>query len=122
MLSQESKILGHDPYGTAISPARVLKITLDMNNILTYQHLKKALLVALWFCFLTFPIMVIKVNPYEETVVWRWQNMLYVGLASFFLYLLSRAFLGWKTGQEEKRKRRITPDRVKKKGQNKGSW
>jgi len=85
-----------------------------MNNILAYQHLKKAFLVAFWFCFLTFPIMVIKVNPYEKTVVWRWQNMFYVALASFFLYLLSRAFLDWKTVQEEKKKLRIPPDRTKK--------
>jgi branched-chain amino acid transport system permease protein len=85
-----------------------------MNNILAFQHLKKAFLVALWFCFLTFPIMVIKVNPYEKTVVWRWHNMLYVALASFFLYLLSRAFLGWKTVQEEKKKLRITPHTIKR--------
>ncbi len=109
---QASKILRHDPCGTAAHPARVLKITLNMNNTLAFQHLKKAFLVALWFCFLTFPIMVIKVNPYEGTVVWRWQNMLYVALVSFFLYLLSQAFLGWKTAQEEKKKLRITPDRA----------
>ncbi|MCI5164920.1 MAG: high-affinity branched-chain amino acid ABC transporter permease LivM [Candidatus Electrothrix sp. GM3_4] len=84
-----------------------------MINTLAFQHLKKASLVALWFCFLTFPIMVIKVNPYEKTVVWRWHNMLYVALASFFLYLLSRAFLGWKTVQEEKKKLRITPNTTK---------
>ncbi|WLE98328.1 MAG: high-affinity branched-chain amino acid ABC transporter permease LivM [Candidatus Electrothrix communis] len=114
VLKQESKILRQDPYGTAAHPARALKIIPNMNNILAFQHLKKAFLVALWFCFLTFPIMVIKVNPYEETVIWRWQNMLYVALVSFSLYLLSQAFLGWKTGQEEKKKRRINPHRVKK--------
>ncbi|CAK8717230.1 Branched-chain amino acid transport system permease protein [Candidatus Electrothrix laxa] len=118
MLRQETKILRQDLYGTATHPARVLKITLNMNNILVFQHLKKAFLVALWFCFLTFPIMVIKVNPYEETVVWRWQNMLYVGLSSFVLYLLSRAFLGWKVAQEEKKKIRgvpkNTPEKEKK--------
>lgn len=85
-----------------------------MNKILALQHLKKAFLVALWFCFLTFPIMVIKVNPYEETVVWRWHNMLYVGLAGFFLYLLSRAFLGWKTVREEKKKQHLSSDRENK--------
>jgi branched-chain amino acid transport system permease protein len=114
VLGQESKIFWQDPYGTATHPARVLNITLNMNNALALQHLKKAFLVALWFCFLTFPIMVIKVNPYEKTVIWRWHNMLYVALASFFLYLLSRAFLGWKAVQEEKKKSRITPNTTKR--------
>ncbi|MCI5157103.1 MAG: branched-chain amino acid ABC transporter permease [Candidatus Electrothrix sp. AUS1_2] len=52
--------------------------------------------------------------PCEETVVWRWQNMLYVALASFFCYLLSRFFLSWKAGREEKKKMRLPLKRTKK--------
>lgn len=35
--------------------------------------------------FLTFPIMVIRVNPIEKIVEWRWRNMLFIGLGSFIL-------------------------------------
>jgi len=45
--------------------------------------------------FLTFPIMVIRVNTIEDVVIWRWENMLIVGAGSFALsfvwrYLLKR--------------------------------
>ncbi len=59
-------------------------------------------MVSLWFVFLTFPLMVIKINPYERIVSWRWNNMLYAAAGSFVLYLLSRAFLKYK---EKKRDR-----------------
>jgi len=49
------------------------------------SEIKKSLLVSLWFMFLTFPIMVIRVNPIERIVEWRWRNMLFVGLGSFIL-------------------------------------
>ncbi|WP_071547147.1 high-affinity branched-chain amino acid ABC transporter permease LivM [Pseudodesulfovibrio hydrargyri] len=50
-----------------------------------YAHaVRKSLLVALWFVFLTFPIMVIRVNTIENTVVWHWSRIGYVALAIFF--------------------------------------
>ncbi len=50
-----------------------------------YAHaIRKSFLVALWFVFLTFPIMVIRVNTIEHTVVWHWQRIGYVALAIFF--------------------------------------
>ena len=70
--------------------------------MITLHDIKKAFLVSLWFVFLTFPLMVIKINPYERIVSWRWNNMLYVAAGSFVLYLLSRAFLKYK---EKKRDR-----------------
>jgi branched-chain amino acid transport system permease protein len=70
--------------------------------MITLHDIKKAFLVSLWFVFLTFPLMVIKINPYERIVSWRWNNMLYVAAGSFVLYLLSRAFLKHK---EKKRDR-----------------
>ena len=85
-----------------------------MNKTFSLMHLKKAFLVALWFCFLTFPIMVIKVNPYEETVVWRWQNMLYVATGSFFLYLLTQLLRAWRGAQDKKKQLRKTSLKAKK--------
>jgi len=47
--------------------------------------LKKSLVVALWFMFLTFPLMVIRVDTIEKTIQWRWINLLYIGLGAFVL-------------------------------------
>ena len=44
----------------------------------------KSLGAALWFMFLTFPLMVIKVNSLEGTIEWRWERMAYVGAGAFF--------------------------------------
>lgn len=49
------------------------------------HELKKSVLVSLWFMFLTFPIMVIRVNTIENTVVWRWENLALIGIGSFVL-------------------------------------
>jgi len=54
------------------------------------QALGRSLVISLWFVFLTFPIMVIRVNPIEGVVEWRWGNMILVGAASFVLSLLGR--------------------------------
>lgn len=59
------------------------------------KNLKNSLLIALWFMFLTFPIMVIKVNTLDNIVEWRWANLAYVGIGAFALsycwrYLLKR--------------------------------
>jgi len=81
--------------------------------MISLKDLKNALLVALWFIFLTFPIMVIKVNPFERTVTWRWQNMMYVAVVSFVCYLASRFFLARKTAKQEKHKLQAIPDKPK---------
>lgn len=59
------------------------------------KEIKKSALVSLWFMFLTFPIMVIRVNPIEKIVEWRWENMFFIGVGSFVLsfvwrYLIKR--------------------------------
>ena len=56
-------------------------------------EIKKSFLVSLWFMFLTFPIMVIKVNPIENLVQWRWGNLALVGVGSFTLSIIWRAAL-----------------------------
>lgn len=48
------------------------------------------MLVALWFVFLTFPLMVVKVNTLKNIVEWRWINMLWVAIGAFFLSILWR--------------------------------
>lgn len=57
---------------------------------MSFQDIKKTALVALWFVFLTFPIMVIRVNTITQTITWRWHNMLLIGLGTFFGGLLWR--------------------------------
>ncbi|PKN42321.1 MAG: branched-chain amino acid ABC transporter permease [Deltaproteobacteria bacterium HGW-Deltaproteobacteria-18] len=54
------------------------------------NELKKSIMVSLWFMFLTFPIMVIRVNTIEKTVIWRWENMALIGIGSFVLSFLWR--------------------------------
>lgn len=52
------------------------------------NRIKKGVLTSLWFVFLTFPIVVIKVDPIERTIVWRWHNALYMAVGTFFVYFL----------------------------------
>jgi len=57
------------------------------------KELRRAFLTSLWFMFLTFPLLVMKVNTINDTVVWRWMNLLYVGVGSFFLSILWKYLL-----------------------------
>lgn len=52
------------------------------------HKLGKALLTALWFMVLTLPVMGIKLNLLENTVHWRFDRILALGAAIFFLSLL----------------------------------
>jgi len=51
------------------------------------------LLVSLWFMFLTFPIMVIRVNTVENEIEWRWTRMVFIGISAFFLSFVWRYFI-----------------------------
>jgi branched-chain amino acid transport system permease protein len=53
-------------------------------------EIRKSLLVSIWFMFLTFPIMVIRVNTVQNLIEWRWINMLAVGAGSFLLSFVWR--------------------------------
>ncbi len=57
------------------------------------RDLRNGLLTSLWFMFLTFPLLVVRADPIEKTITWRWPNMMYVGAATFVIYLISRAWL-----------------------------
>jgi branched-chain amino acid transport system permease protein len=57
--------------------------------------LKHSILVAVWFVFLTFPLLAVRVNTSEKVVTWRWINMLWVAISVFILswlwcYLIER--------------------------------
>lgn len=67
------------------------------------KEFKKAFLTSLWFVFLTFPIVVIKVDPIERTLVWRWQNALYMAVGTFLVYLLVKAYQYRKENQPSKK-------------------
>ena len=71
--------------------------------MLLMKELKKALGVALWFIFLTFPIMVIKVDPIERIIRYRWENAAYVAIVTFTVYLVMSFF--------KSRKLRVTADK-----------
>ncbi len=54
------------------------------------DNMKRSCWVALWFVFLTFPLMVVKVNTLKNIVEWRWMNMLWVALGAFVLSIVWR--------------------------------
>ena len=67
--------------------------------MISWDEIKKSFLVSLWFMFLTFPIMVIRVNTIYKTIEWRWERMVFVGVGTFFLsfvwrYLIKRKEMG----------------------------
>jgi branched-chain amino acid transport system permease protein len=70
--------------------------------MISYKDIGKGLVVALWFMFLTFPLLVIKINPVENVIIWRWRNLLWVGLCSFSLFLVSRIFFSWRAARQER--------------------
>ncbi|NTW17674.1 MAG: high-affinity branched-chain amino acid ABC transporter permease LivM [Syntrophaceae bacterium] len=55
------------------------------------EGLKHSAVISVWFMFLTFPIMVIRVNTIENVIEWRWMNLMYIGCGSFVLSFLWRA-------------------------------
>ncbi len=48
----------------------------------------KAFIVAVWFMILTFPLMGVKVNAIEKIVIWRFEQVFFLGIAIFFLAIL----------------------------------
>ena len=71
--------------------------------MISFEEVKRSLLVSLWFVFLTFPIMVIKANPIEKTIIWRWENMFFVAVGSFVISILLRAINTQKARRQEKK-------------------
>jgi len=72
------------------------------------DYMIKSLKVAVWFMFLTFPIIVIKVNTIDNVIIWRWNNMFYMGVGVFFVsmiwrYLLERKEMAGKAEDVDKK-------------------
>ncbi|NOQ46377.1 MAG: branched-chain amino acid ABC transporter permease [Desulfobulbaceae bacterium] len=70
--------------------------------MISLKDIRNGFFIALWFIFLTFPLMVIKVDPVERVITWRWQNMLWIGMGSFCWYLASRIFLARKAARQKR--------------------
>ena len=70
--------------------------------VITPKDLRNAAGVALWFMFLTLPLLVVKINTVARTVEWRWQNLLWVGVAGFAASLVSRLFAARKLARQER--------------------
>lgn len=60
------------------------------------QGIIKSLLVSLWFMFLTFPMVVIRIDSANSTVIWRWENMFLIGVGSFVLSFVWRYMMARK--------------------------
>ncbi|MDH3329833.1 MAG: high-affinity branched-chain amino acid ABC transporter permease LivM [Desulfobulbaceae bacterium] len=82
--------------------------------MISLKDIRSAILISLWFIFLTFPLMVIKVNPIDRVIDWRWLNMLYVGGGSFFFYLISRIFIKHKEARQDKMQKKQESERIEK--------
>jgi len=68
-------------------------------QMFSLREIRKSILIALWIMVLTFPIMVIRVNTIENTIAWRWNNLIMVGVGSLVIahvwrYLLERRSSG----------------------------
>lgn len=66
------------------------------------QDIKESFFIAVWLILLTFPIMVIQVNPIENSIEWRWWNLVLVGAGSFMLSFVWRYLMNRKAGQKGK--------------------
>lgn len=53
----------------------------------------KSLLSALWLMFFTLPLVVVKVNTIQRTIIWRWNYVIYLGVSTFVLSYFWRYFL-----------------------------
>ena len=54
------------------------------------ENIKKSLGISLWFIFLSFPFLAVRVNTLKGVVEWRWLNMVWVAIAAFILSLVWR--------------------------------
>jgi len=75
------------------------------------ESLRKSVLASLWFIFLTFPIMVIKVDTINKTIDWRWMNMAYIGIGTFVLSFVWR----WALARKELTKEESTRENISEK-------
>lgn len=65
------------------------------------KDFKHSILVSIWFVFLTFPLMAVRVNTTEQVVEWRWMSLVWVAIASFFLSYAWRYLLAQKQAKKK---------------------
>ncbi len=63
------------------------------------KEIQRAAMVAAWFMLLTFPLLVIKADPINKVIIWRFQNLVLVGAGSFLASLLASVFTGKERGR-----------------------
>ncbi|HEB70325.1 MAG TPA: high-affinity branched-chain amino acid ABC transporter permease LivM [Desulfobulbus sp.] len=80
--------------------------------MISLKDIQKGLLVSLWFVFLTFPLLVIKVNPIERVITWRWFNMLWIALGSFSCYLAVKAYKARQLSRQKRIKQGVIKERT----------
>ncbi len=78
--------------------------------MVTLDEIKKSFLASLWFMFLTFPIMVIRVNTVENEIEWRWKNLIFIGVGTFLIsfvwrYMIKRKEMGTDAADEGQSKK-----------------
>ncbi|MEJ2689729.1 MAG: branched-chain amino acid ABC transporter permease [Deltaproteobacteria bacterium] len=56
------------------------------------KQIQRAAVVAFWFMLLTFPLLVIKADPINRTIIWRFHNLFFIGAGSFLASLLASIF------------------------------
>lgn len=69
---------------------KIIKDQMEKNWIV--KEVVQSLLTSFWFMFLTFPVMVMKVVKEDgvSSTIYRWKNLIAIGIASFFLSALWR--------------------------------
>jgi len=76
------------------------------------KEFRQSILVSIWFVFLTFPLMVVRVNTTDQVVEWRWMSLVWVAVASFFLsyvwrYMMARKQAKKKSEEEDGQQSKI---------------
>jgi branched-chain amino acid transport system permease protein len=66
------------------------------------KNFKNSCGVALWFMFLTLPLLGVRVNTIKSEVEWRWLSILWVGLGAFVLSYFWRWSLQRRQGQPKR--------------------
>ncbi|PCI24736.1 MAG: branched-chain amino acid ABC transporter permease [SAR324 cluster bacterium] len=57
------------------------------------ENIKKSSIIAVWFIFLSFPLVVLRVDYIDKTIDYRWHNILWIGIGAFFISWVWRYFL-----------------------------
>lgn len=65
------------------------------------NELKQSSIAAVWFVFLTFPLMVVRVNTSDQVVEWRWMSLVWVAVGSFVLSFFWRQAMARKQSKKK---------------------